>query len=32
MTAVFLTWLKSSRKAAERIRKQYNSNLPKGIV
>ena len=32
MTATFLTWLQAKRKAEERIRKQYSSNLPKGIV
>ena len=32
MTATFLTWLTAKRKADLRIRKQYNANLPTGIV
>ena len=32
MSAAFLVYLSASRKAAERIRKQYTSNLPAGIV
>jgi hypothetical protein len=32
MSATFLTWLTAQRKAAARIRKQYSSNLPTGIV
>ena len=32
MSATFLTWLTAKRKAEQRIRKQYSSNLPTGIV
>lgn len=31
MSAAFLVYLDASRKAAERIRKQFQSNLPQGI-
>ena len=32
MSATFLTWLTAKRKADSRIRKQFTSNLPSGIV
>jgi len=32
MTAAFLTWFTAKRKADQRIRKQFESNHPKGIV
>ena len=32
MSAAFLVWLKASRRHQSRIRKQYESNRPKGIV
>jgi hypothetical protein len=32
MSATFLTWLTAKRKADQRIRKQFESNRPKGIV
>jgi len=32
MTAAFLVWLNATRAAKQRIRKQYDSNLPTGIV
>jgi hypothetical protein len=32
MTPAFLVWLKSSTQRDARIKRQYASNLPKGIV
>jgi hypothetical protein len=32
MSAPFLVWLAASRRQQARIAKQYNSNLPAGIV
>jgi hypothetical protein len=32
MSASFLVWLAASRRRQARISKQYNSNLPTGIV
>lgn len=32
MSPAFLVYVSAKRKAEQRIRKQYNSNLPTGIV